>query len=66
MHDLNATMFAIIIVLMCSLQYIKQTSYVTLCKIAAYGKRQTANLKKFFCNKIKIMNREIFEQYDLL
>ena len=28
--------------------------------------RQTANLKKFFCNEIKIMNREIFEQYDLL
>ena len=23
-----------------------------------------ANLKKFLCNKIKIMNREIFEQYD--
>ena len=28
--------------------------------------RQAANLKKFFCNKIKIVNREIFEQYDLL
>ena len=28
--------------------------------------RQTANLKKFFCNKIKIMNREIFEPYGLL
>ena len=28
--------------------------------------RQTANLKKFFCNKIKIMNREMFEPYDLL
>ena len=23
-------------------------------------------IKKFFCNKIEIMNREIFEQYDLL
>ena len=28
--------------------------------------RQTANLKKFCCNKIKITIREIFEQYDLL
>ena len=24
------------------------------------------DLKKLFCNKIEIMNREIFEQYDLL
>ena len=27
---------------------------------------QTANLKKFCCNKIKIVNREMFEPYDLL
>ena len=33
---------------------------------AANGLRQTANLKKFLCNKIKIMNREIFELYDLI
>ena len=28
--------------------------------------RQTANLNNFVCDKIKIINREMFELYDLL
>ena len=30
-----------------------------------YAYSFTANLKHFFCNEIKIINREMFEPYDL-